>query len=158
LRSAASGKIDGDIFRFPQTVVDFPNLLQIPFIIHSNGLWLYVSSKQECFDLDQLSKKIPVGVIGIHYFQKIYAISENSYEQVETPLQAIRMLDNNRADYTVANERVKTALTKETGINLTRCFDEPFISDPAYTYIHSSNADILEKLTKSYQLIFNTAK
>ncbi|MCJ8312245.1 MAG: hypothetical protein HRU38_08385 [Saccharospirillaceae bacterium] len=155
LRDAASGRIDGNISRFASAVENYLDLIQVPVPIEIIHLWVYIPTTNTCFDMKNLNKMKPVGVIGIRYFKRVYLMSNNGYEQVTKPVLALKMLDSNRADYTVANEVLMQKLMQYTGIKMKKCFPEPLFSDSAYTYIHSKNIHILERLTKSYRKVFN---
>ncbi|MCJ8313532.1 MAG: transporter substrate-binding domain-containing protein [Saccharospirillaceae bacterium] len=154
LRSAATGKIDADIFRFASSVENYLELIQIPVPVASNNFWVYILASKECFDINQLDQQTPVAVFGIRYFKKAYASSKKSYEEVESAQQALLMIKNNRAQYIIASETVMNALLNESKFQLKKCFEQPVFTDLAYTYIHSNNIDILDKLTKSYRQVF----
>ena len=114
------------------------------------------AQKLGCFDFDKLEKMKPVGVIGIRYFERVYALSTVGHVEVNIPSQALKMIDSGRADYTAGTQEVIKLLMELTDVKLQRCFDESIMLEAHYTYIHSKNKQLVKPLTEAYKQIFET--
>ena len=158
LRDAASGRLDGDIARYSESVENYLDLIQVPIPIKTDRLSIYVPAAKTCFKLNNINKMKPVGVLGIRYFKRIYVLSDVGYEEAANPVLAFKMLASDRVDYTVINQEHAEQLMGLTDIQLKKCFKEPFFSEHLYTYIHAKNISILEQLTEGYREVFNHNK
>ncbi|MGY3568534.1 hypothetical protein [Vibrio paucivorans] len=148
LRLANSGELDGDLFRQPQAVSDFPHLIPVQVPIHKAKYYVYVFSNRECpLSIDDITRLKPIGLSGLKYFELVYAKSEVGFLQVDGMKLLTDSLRKRRADFTVAPIDLFGAYDKLDGAeDFKPCFEQPLFETQSYIYLHAKHQPLIPAL------------
>jgi len=148
---ANQGVIDGDIFRFENSVLNFPNLIKVDAALSRSEMWVVVTEERICPEFNDLPLSKPVGMLGTKYFEQVYSFSRVGYEVAPNPMAVIKMLAKDRADYSVMSKNVKSTLQSASKIALKICYDEPIIEIKGYLYLHKKHHLLVEDLRRAFE-------
>ncbi len=143
LSATNNGKIDGDIARIIGMEKKYPNLLMINVPI--THVVLYACSKNKVFKIKDWKSLKPYRIA---YVRGAKIIENNLHgfqtEAVTTIEQAFLMLEHNRVDILVTDEReIVKELPKYPNIKV---LTSALYSFPVYHYLHKKHAALVPKL------------
>jgi hypothetical protein len=141
---ANTALIDGDIYRNTLVTESYKNLVAIPDVIRKTDYFSIIKATQPCVNSETLKQLKPVGVLGVDYFNEIYAVSEVGYEQGSSVEQVIEMLLRERADYSVAPDHSIEQIVSMSQHALKACREQVLMSRFSYTYLHKKHADKID--------------
>ncbi len=156
LQTAAAGIIDGDAIRQPSAVAEFTSLLPVKVPLKRSDIWVWVKSDKKCpANTEELWQMKPVGILGVRYYNLIYAQSKVGYIQGSNAKIAARILLRERADYIAATASSIKKIALNQALTLRSCLDKPIVSFQQFTYLHIKHAHLIPVLETSYRYVIS---
>lgn len=153
LKESNAGSLDGELYRYSYTMPAHNNLMIIPVKLNSSALFVYVPQKSACPVFQQLAEHIPIGIIGITYFNELYGASKVGFIEKETVASAIESLLKTPLSFTVFPDDIAPSLMILTGTKLKRCYRQPLFVLSAYSYLHKKHADKIDIITRELNAV-----
>jgi len=149
LISAASGAVDGDLYRTEEAARIYPTLvpIKVPLSIFEYHAWFDAGS--DCPEHpSELAKLRPITILGSKIYDATIAKSINGSMQVGSAEAALYSLKAGRGDYIVASAKGVKLYSSMTGIKPKTCLPDALFSITIYTFMHIRHLDKLERLEK----------
>lgn len=152
---AASGVIDGDIMRQPDSL-STPHLLPIGSPVVQFEFWLIGHKELPLFETDDLSWMQGVGLEGVQFYDQFSDYSDQPMLRVQQANTVFEAIEFDQADFTVWS---KSGLALWQKINpdsdLEVKLDEPVVVLDGYVYLNSRHHKYIDEITEAFSAVFN---
>ncbi len=156
IQMLGSGDMALDLYRQPQAMQDFSDLIQVNPAVDVLKLWLYTHPSTPHLCQPKTHKKVMVvGVLGIHWFENYIFPKFNDHEVVHNFDQAFNLVANGRVGVSLLNKKGIQDEMANTGLKVHTCSNGPFITLKHYTYVHSAYAWLVPDIERAYRQHFS---
>ncbi len=157
LQLLSQGEIALDVYRQPQAVHSYKNLIQIKPAVDVMKFWLVThSSAAHLCDINVVehSKDTVVGVRGVRLFSDYVYPQFIAHEEVNDFSQTLNMVADQRADFSVwPKSRIESELLSPS-LNVHICDGKPYLTLEFYSYLHVDFSWALPVIEQAYKKHF----
>ena len=153
-----SGAIDADFFRFKAGIPKDANLVPVPYGFEIQKYWTVVNIERDCGLESELPKKIPVGLVGVLYFNAIYERSAAGHAALTTVPVVLQTLSGRPNHYSVMVDSVLSSINAEVSgsaphLQLKKCFETPALESESVVVLNGKFKAIADDLQRAIQAV-----
>ncbi|CAH0537086.1 substrate-binding periplasmic protein [Vibrio marisflavi] len=144
IATSSAGKVDGELFRTPDSVSKYSSLIQVAQPIHYVNVYIATKSKSGIESIEQLRNR-SIGVVRGRLYKRLTQGFDN-VSMVTRHNQLVKMLINDRVDAIILSEyTLRYYMSKENKENTKNIvvLGDPIYSSPVFHYLHKRNKDLV---------------
>lgn len=157
LQMLSRGELAMDLSRQPSAVASYKDIVQIEPSTRNLSLWLITHSDSSSLcnlDSKSLKNHSVVGIRGFRIFNDFVYPYFSYHEEVNHLGQALYMIFDKRAEFTVWTVPGLDKAQKRIGQAALVCGEKPFINIKMHSYIHKNYSWAILKIEQAYRQYF----